>query len=562
MTTCRLLAIAAGVVFVVALPPSAADLPAPATDRRIVSAGLFKNGLAVVTEEVTVPGPGVYRLEDPPVPLYGSWWVESGALVEVRALEEMVEVPLSAGQQLDDLQRAMAGRRVELTLAGDPVPVVGRVSVLDEPRAVQREWDREYRRDARNYWFGWTPAPSTRATDGNQPSPFLVLERDDGTTSLIDRSTIARVDLLEGLAQQTKVVAKPVVILDVGKTSKGGTTVRISYLTKGIAWVASYRVDLSRPDRLVLAQQAVVRNELAGLTDTEIRLITGYPNVPFGRVTSPLSPTTTWSDFFRQLDLGHDDGHAVTSNVITQQAVAMPGVQATGGALPDVGLGGDGLDLHEQSIGRRDLAEGESLIVRTGTGEAPYERIVEWLVPDTRRADGRQVPGSEHSQFRAGNGDGPWDAVRFANPLGYPMTTAVATVFEDGRFQGQTTSPFTNPGSQVTLRITRALSLTTRTAEHEEDGERELVTVGGRTFRKVGVTGEVSARNHRGQAVTMVIRRRFSGELVEAGRDPSVIQLEEGVYSVNRRNELVWTVEIPPGETATMSYRYRVLVSH
>jgi hypothetical protein len=292
-----------------------------------------------------------------------------------------------------------------------------------------------------------------------------------------------------------------------------------------------------------VTQKAVVKNELTDLAGTEIVLISGYPNVTFGHVTSPLSPTTTWAAFFRQLDQRLEPAHAATLNVMTQQAVRIPDPGGDG-TLPDAALGGEGLDLHYLPIGERDLGEGEALAV------------------DTRRADGRHIGEHERQRDPGRSEDGPWDAVRFDNPLGYPMTTGAAMIVEDGRFRGQTMSTFTNPGGEVTLRITRALSITTRAVEHEEGGEREIVTVGGRTFRRVAVRGELMAQNHRAEAVTMVIRRRFSGELLEADRDPEVRRLEEGVYAVNRRNEFVWTLDIPAGDTVELTYRYQVLVYH
>ena len=74
--------------------------------------------------------------------------------------------------------------------------------------------------------------------------------------------------------------------------------------------------------------------------------------------------------------------------------------------------------------------------------------------------------------------------------------------------------------------------------------------------------GELSVCNHRAESVTMVIRRRFSGELVEADAAPETIFREEGVYSINRRNELAWTITLKPGEERTLAYRYKVLVPH
>ena len=53
-------------------------LPASST---IQSIGLFKNGLAVVRRNVAVPGPGVYRIEDVPAPMHGTFFIESAATV-------------------------------------------------------------------------------------------------------------------------------------------------------------------------------------------------------------------------------------------------------------------------------------------------------------------------------------------------------------------------------------------------------------------------------------------------------------------------------------------------
>ena len=61
---------------------------------------------------------------------------------------------------------------------------------------------------------------------------------------------------------------------------------------------------------------------------------------------------------------------------------------------------------------------------------------------------------------------------------------------------------------------------------------------------------------------TLVVRRRFSGELTSADADPKQTLREEGVYSVNKRNELVWAFPLKAGEEKTLKYKYTVLVSH
>ena len=223
---------------------------------------------------------------------------------------------------------------------------------------------------------------------------------------------------------------------------------------------------------------------------------------------------------------------------------------------------GEGVDLHYQDVGKHTLGEGDSLALAVASGKAPYDRIVEWIVPDTRAANGRYIQEHQRNQNPEKYQDAAWDAVRFKNPLGFPMTTAAAMIVSKGRFNGQRLSYWVNAGEQTTLHVTKALSVRTRSVEQEEKGKREIVYVGGRTFRKVTVKGELRANSHRKETISLVIRRRFSGDLLTADGKPRCVLLEEGVYSVNKRNELVWAVKLKPGEEIKLAYRYDVLVYH
>jgi hypothetical protein len=527
-------------------------------ESRIVSAGLFKNGLAVIRMVIEVPGPGRYRLDNPPEPRHGTWWIESDAVVETRATEDEAEIAVPQAQ-LVDFQRSLAGLEVEIRFKGGGLaPLSGRVARL-EHSWPKPSWDRIYEPSQSNFWS--LPLRSEPTATGPRPAPFLLLETGDGTSTFVDTSLIASLQVNGATSsEKPKVkVLKPVLIFDVKQSRQPRTEIRISYLTKGIAWAPSYRIDLTDSGRLELRQKAVIKNELSDLENTEIQLISGFPNISFAHVTSPLSATTSWARFFQQLNQRLRSGHAATANVMSQQALA----PATGGDMtPELDLSADGVDIYYHSIGTRDLAEGDALALQTAEATATYERIVDWIVPDTRQANGRFIEEYQRQQDPEKYEDDAWDAIRFANPLAFPMTTAAAMIVEDGHFRGQSMSYFTNPGDEVVLRVTKALSLSTRAVENEEVGERKIVSIGGRTFRETTVKGELSATNHRTKVATLLVRRRFSGELLEADREPTVRQLEEGAYYVNRRNELVWNLDIQPGESITLGYRYTVLVSH
>ena len=158
--------------------------------------------------------------------------------------------------------------------------------------------------------------------------------------------------------------------------------------------------------------------------------------------------------------------------------------------------------------------------------------------------------------------EGAWDSVIFQNPLKFAMTTASATIREDGQFRGQSQSNWTNPGQRSCLHITKALSLQTDHTEVEESGKRENeVWIGGRRYYRTTVKAEATARNFRSSPVTLLMKAQFSGALTEAEEKPGDTLRREGVFSVNPRHELEWKLTLPPGAEKKVTYRYTVLVS-
>jgi hypothetical protein len=319
---------------------------------------------------------------------------------------------------------------------------------------------------------------------------------------------------------------------------------------------------ISRGEPLDLEQNAVVKNELGDIEAAEILLISGFPSVQFAHVTSPFSLRTTWAKFFQELSQRVDPSNPLGINVASQQAVSINSVAP--GRSPDLSAtpAGEGADIHYQSLGKRTLLEGDSLVISTASGKAPYKRIVEWIMPDTRLANGRYIDDYLRQQEPDKYEDAVWDAVRFKNPLTFPMTTGPAMIVSNGRFNGQRMTYWVNTGEETTLHITKALSIRTHHTEQEQPGSREIVYVGGNDFREIAVKGELKVNNHRNEPVSMVIRRRFSGDLTSADGSPKCVLREEGVTSINKRNELTWTFDLKPGEEKTLTYQYSMLVDN
>ncbi len=510
------------VLFLFNVPARAAD--ETAAKGKIVGVDLFKNGLVVVKCEMTLGKSGTYVLEDVPHPVHGTYWVDSpGATVDTQVKMRDVEVPIvEAG--VGNLQTDLAGKKVTVHFKGvNRAPVVGTMMKLK-------------------------PAKGEEATGAGR---YLVVETGKGRV-YIDSSEVGSVEAENAGDKVTR--RKPRLLLTLGDTEKAETKVTLRYLTHGMAWAPSYRIDITDPKTLTVEQHAVLRNELADLDGAEVRLISGFPSVEFMHVRSPLAPGVNWSTYFSELaGRMHRDIDVLSNSVVTQQSIgnrrspAAPSI----GAIPT----GEGVDLHYQPIGKRSLAEGESLALTVAKGKAEYERIVEWTVPDTRNEWGHANGNLSENEA--------WDALKFKNPLAFPMTTAPAMVTSGGQFNGQRTSYFTNAGEEMVLQVEKALSVRTRSTENESQKEgigRDLVWIGGRQFRKSTVEGEITVSNHRKESISMVIRRRFSGELGSAEGAPKVSLREEGVYSINKRNEMLWTLSMKGGEEKKFKYTYTVLV--
>jgi hypothetical protein len=509
----------------VAAPISADDTPVKS---KIVGVDLFKNGLAIIKREATLGKAGTYTINDVPTPVHGTFWIDSTGTVDATVKMRDVEVPASdvpPGNLQDDL----AGKKVLIHFKGDRrAPMSGTMLKMKPAR------------------------PDEAAAAGR----YLVLQTAKGRV-YVEPGEIAAVESED--AGDKVVRRRPQLALALADTDKAETKVTIRYIAHGLSWAPSYRLDISDPKTLLLEQHAVIRNELGDLDGAEVRLISGYPSVQYAHVRSLLGPHTNWMGFFAELagSARYQEVDALSNSIVSQQAISY-NVRSPFNLALGATPAGEGVDLHYQSIGKRTLAEGDTLALTVAKGKSEYERIVEWIVPDTRNAYG-QLEGRD-------TGDDVWDALKFKNPLAFPMTTGPATVIANGQFNGQRTSYWVNAGEETVLRVEKALSVRTRATENEQlkDGAstRDLIWIGGRQFRKTTVEGELAVGNHRKETIALIIRRRFSGELVAADGSPRQALREEGVYSVNKRQELLWALALKGGEEKKLKYTYTVLVPH
>ena len=565
-----------------ALAAASAAAAEPAlTPAPIVSLALFKNGTAVVTRRVVPPADGAPLLLDGRLaPAHGTFWTDSAAPLSVKASVRRVALPPESIPERASRAETYAGReatvwaRVDAALAeavasaakgdsaatlslaappeGAPAATVALRGVVLPPKKTERP---EARTES-FAWYGWSRYESvSRTTPAGKDGDFA-LRLANGSVVRLPEAAIAAVSAEGGDSAEIPVL----------EIAGATAPFEMQYLARGATWAPSYRLALGKDGKARLEMSAEIRNEMEDLDGAEVFLVSGFPNVEAAEIPGLLASGNSVSRFLDSLarpkqQYGRGGGH---SAYMSQMAWTMNSVDFAdlgGGAsdaLPQIPGEGNSADIHYRAAGRVTLAAGTTLRLPLGTGETPAARIVDW-------APSFQYDNWGNRQDDDGNRRVPWDAVRFRNPLDAPLTTGPMLAMSDGRPLGQATVRWTNPGQEAFLRITKALTVP---GSFEESilGRREdypRVDLLGHAWRRIEVEAKLTMSNHRPEPAKLCIHPTIEGEFKESATPPDSVRTlgEPGSRGgVNPKQELVWNLELQPGESKVLTYRYTTLV--
>jgi hypothetical protein len=497
-------------------------------DSRIVSVGLFKNGLTLIKREVKISKEGTYRLDDPIELIHGTYWVESDSPIETRIQECEVEPtkPTTFGL---DLQTELAGRNVVVHFKSEKrTSIQGRMAEL-QPQKIRSLSD--------------TGGVLSLAARG--PSKYLLIQG-ERKVYYIDPADIASVEADDAAARAKKKEPRLVLSVADGQVPKSGKVI-VRYLTKGLSWAASYQIDVSDPKMLHIRQGAAIRNEWANVKDAEVYIITGSAGVKYAGHWSPLTPSVTWAAFMAGV-AGHgmfgSPGPAIANHAMfSNTMVTNFDTRVARGGEADAG-NADTSPLYYHPIGKRTLPEGEAMAVNVVDAKIGYERVAEWVIPANQ---GGQPQTAENQEV--------WEGLRFKNPFDFPLTGAPAMMMNRDQFLGQQFMQYVLPGETEFLKVNRALSVRTRHDEVREP-KVENTIVGAWSYEKVIFQSAFVVRNLRKEPLKIIVRRSVHGELLTAEGDPRKLARNDTASDVNTHQELVWDLTIPAGEVRTINYRY------
>ena len=339
-----------------------------------------------------------------------------------------------------------------------------------------------------------------------------------------------------------------------------------TYLAKGITWAPSYMVDVSDADKARLSAKATIINEAANLDDVHVALITGFPNLRFADVLSPLALKENLAGFLQSLGRGESRPEGVPPAVVTQNVMYQAG--GFGGAMaarapsaaPDyraAAAGRTAEDLFLYPLENVRLEKGEVGCYPLFTESVPYKHIYQWEIRDylTEEDRYRQRGGEQRERPEE-----VWHSLRLENTTKVPWTTAPAATVQNSQILGQDILSYTPAGGETTLRITQAVSVKAEQTEVETVRERNAAQFYSRSYDLVSVEGKLSVKNFQEKLITLEITKRVSGEVKSSAPKADIEKIARGLRGVNTSNVLTWTLELEPGQAEEITYAYDVYV--
>ena len=537
------------------------DEPGTEVKMELKQVSLFKNGLGFFVWEATIPDKSKsFYVVPPAAASHGTFWVSYPPKVEV---ESVIVKEVEGKEQVEaatvmDLLKGNIGKKV-------------RVYFTDKPDANVEAKLLRVTEEKRNlppnpYAPGRPVIDESFNYYGIRNMVFLDTEQGQIAIS-VDR--IARVEFMNKDAAAKYEKKTNQVQLDISlKKAAGGQKITISCLAKGATWAPSYMIDITEPNKARLAAKAEVMDEVCDLNGVDIKFVTGFPNLKFADVISPVAMKENLAQFLQSLLRGQSErGQALgaVSNAMVQQQVMAYDRRGMAGELevmPAYGaaeMGKAAEDLFLYPVEKVCLAKGEVGYFPLFTETVPYKHIYRWEIPDYVKPEGDYYYDQSRQQ-REPEQQEVWHCIRLDNVMKLPWTTAPAEIVKDGVILGQDMLDYTPVKERGTVKITRAMNVKAEQIELEKDRKRDAAHYYNFNWDLVTVEGKLSVTNLQDKPITLEVTKMISGDVNTMEPRAKVEKLAKMLRMVNANVRLTWTMELAAGEQKEMTYTYEVYV--
>ena len=524
------------------------------TQRAVV----FKDGYALLVKEargVADASGRVFTLEVPDSAVLGSFWAVSrkDEIVAMRAEYtddwKRVDTPLGpAASTLENLLKQVTGKAVTLTTAGGEKfrgKLLGRTVIEDRP-------------------FVLVDPEGRQAGVGPQPIS-------------IAQSQIVAVEspaLSEGGNADPSFARAKRLSFDLGAESAGkAVELTLMFFAPGIRWIPTYRVSGDLKDTAAMALQAEILNQSEDLQGVALDLVVGVPHFRFRDVVSPLVLEATLRNALAQAApqlMGQ-----MSNAMFTQRSgegrreaeAAAPAAPADIQLPPELGATGE-QDLFVYTVPNFSLRAGGRASVPLWQAEAPLHHLYTLDLNVVRNAEhGSMVQGeSDDARYPAGSPlrllkTQVWHQLELTNRSKVPWTTGAAIILHGNLPMGQDLLTYAPPGGTSLLPMTVAVNLRGTLAEEEIERKPNVLQWGGHAYSLIRKKGTITLTSYRDADSDMRVTVSLPGKADEVSGDGHIriddfhpADWQGGGFWQNNHSELVWELNLKPGQTVEMTY--------
>jgi len=540
---------------------------------------IFKDGHAFMLHEGMLPvdADGNLTLENLPRPVIGTFWpysAEQGAKLTA----------VISGQRKVETQRPVQNLR-ELIDANPNAEAVVNENGVTYSAVILGTLARKEAREAVKL-FG--------SKELLQPKENLVAVKTADGVKVIPLDRIQSIDYkipdgaepkaTTGVAENRNVLT---LAMDWGAREPAKeAAVGMVYLQRGIRWIPNYHVDIDGKGNAVVKLQATLLNEITDLRDVTANLVIGVPSFAFKDTVDPMAvqqAATQLSGYFQEGDAR--TGYAFSNAIMSQSARMMerPPVNAPQSMDlgPEIGGGEKNEDLFVFTLRHLSLKKGERMVVPVAEFTIPYQDIYLLNLTYTPpREVFRQFNTQQQAELaRLFNAPKAMHKLRLTNKSEYPLTTAPALIFRQGRLLAQGMMTYTAVGAETDLDMTTAVDVQVKKQDKETKRTPNAVNWDGNQYMRIDLAGTVTVTNRLTQPIELEVSRQVLGDIDEAGHDGKILHigaLDEDQYLVmpnspywwgwynwpywwsrlNGNAQVTWKLRLDPGKSVDLDYAW------
>jgi hypothetical protein len=525
----------------------------------ITEVTVFKDGHALVIHEghVTPDKDGRVLFTDLPSPLLGTFWptsFDSGRrLVAVRAGERDVETTTPA-ESLAELIKANPGAEVLL-----------------------REKDQASYPCRLSSGKGGPIRGNLLHVDFEMRERVIPLELVRDITFLDPKS----------MKEAPRVTKSRVIEIEFEPTdTQKSVHAGLSYVQSGLRWIPSYRVTLDGEGAARVELRATLVNDLRNLHNCRVNLVVGVPSFEFKNQLDPMG----LSDLVRAvmenpMFVNNPIASNFANNIMNSQVASFGDASqgaSQGGTTMDPGVVASEAqsNLFFYTLKGITLKRGERMSVMVGTFDLEYEDVYTLDLPFQEYRGTSYSRGNANADLWSRLAKAPkiQHLVELRNSTNGPLTTAPAMVIDRGRVIAQGMLRYTPTGGKCRIPMTSVIDVRVSVEDLEVarfPGTLELDTV---KYHRVELDGKVSLRSLSKKPMRVQVSRYLIGRAdstpqggtrTTIGTSDELTEFEWGNLSrsslstwpgwwshVNALERFRWTVDVDPGKTVDLEYKW------